>query len=60
MFFLKKKELFLQNMILQKNTAKFYLKNFRLNVSDPTLDYEKDKEIYEFPTFRLSPNIFDI
>ena len=44
-------------MIMQKNNGKFYMKNIKLNFSDPNFDIEKEKEVSELSTFRLSPNL---
>lgn len=42
---------------MQKNTGKFFLKNIKSCFADSAWDIEKEKEINDFGTFRLSPNL---
>lgn len=48
--------LYLHNMIMQKNSGSFFLKNFKLTCCDAAFDPEKE-EINDLTTFRLSPNL---
>ena len=41
---------------MQKNNGKFFLKTIKTCYADPNWDLEKEKDINEYGTYRLSPN----